>query len=298
MRHGSARHRSAGSRTVGRAAATVIIGAVALAGASLACAQLPSHGLDSLTLPARAVSEVRLVEGELQARVAQGWLGGSALTGATIEGERPRGGSAVYEIARVVREDHALPPGYSYRAGSTWLYELRYRDAASGEWKPFCGRDAEGARLAIPLAGVYDESNTAHTNNARMTFACTRGVMAKCYRWGYRPWLSAEMAAAHQACIRMAMADYCGDGRSWTRDGTLIQRWDLLSPPAQPRTSGDPRMTFEAAWTPAGAACMARPRWPELSPTGCKAPIAPCATPEEAPRTAVLFNGSMPHMSR
>jgi hypothetical protein len=172
-----------------------------------------------------------------------------------------------------------------------WLYELRRRDG--GTWKSFCGQDAEGRRLAVALEGTYDNTNASHADPKRVTFACTRGVMAKCYRWGYRPWLGAEMAAAHQACIRMAMADYCGDGRSWTRDGTLIQRWDVLSPPVQPRTSGDPRMTFEAAWTPAGAACMARPRWPELSPTGCKTPIAACATPEEAPRTAVLFNRSL-----
>jgi ADYC domain len=97
----------------------------------------------------------------------------------------------------------------------------------------------------------------------------------------------------------MAMADYCGDGRSWTRDGTLIQRWDRLLPPAQARTRIDPRMTFEAAWTPRGAACLAHPRWTGLAqdfrPERCAKALPACGSEEEAVRDhggILLFNAS------
>lgn len=178
----------------------------------------------------------------------------------------------------------------------TWMYELRYRDAG-GHWKSFCGADDHRRRLAIPLAGRYDETNAAHADPQRITFACTRGVMAKCYRWGYRPWRGAEHAEAHQACIRMAMADYCGDGRSWTRDGTLIQHWDRLAPPVQPRAALEPGMSFEAAWTAAGAACMARPRW-TFAPERCATRPARCVSEDDALRRfsnerLLLFNASI-----
>ncbi|HKQ28227.1 MAG TPA: ADYC domain-containing protein [Burkholderiales bacterium] len=200
----------------------------------------------------------------------------------------------MYDIVRVVRDEYPLPDGYPYARGTTWLYELRYRSTG----KNFCGAGAQGERVAIALAGYYDETNTAHPDPKRVTFACTRGVMAKCYRWGYRPWLGREMADAHQACIRMAMADYCGDGRSWTRDATLIQRWDLLSPPVQPKTELRATMSFEAAWTPLGAACLARPRWQGLvedfRPERCARKIPVCPSEQEALREpgAILLNAS------
>ena len=198
-------------------------------------------------------------------------------------------------------EDRALPDGYPYPAGQTWLYELRDRQTG----KSFCAPDVAGSRLAIPLPGRYDATNNARADATRITFACTSGVMAKCYRWGYRPWLGAEHAAAHQACVRMAMADYCGDGRSWTREATLIQRWDRLSPPAQPRSAPDPRMTFEAAWTPRGAACIAHARWSglaqEFAPERCAPRLPRCRSEREAldaSPDAILFNASARNVKR
>jgi hypothetical protein len=203
-----------------------------------------------------------------------------------------------FRIAQVLPEHHPLPAGYGYPAGSTFLYVLHYL-ARDGAWKPFCAPDAQGARTAVLLPGSYDARNTARADPALVTFACTRGVLAKCYRWGYRPWLGERLASAHQACVRMAMADYCGDGRPWTRDGTLIDMWDTLVPPVQRRDGSDRDMLFEAAWTPAGAACLAHRRWTglpeEFYPQRCERPLPACASPEEARRRfgdALLFNGS------
>lgn len=203
-----------------------------------------------------------------------------------------------FRIAKVVPERYPLPDRYPYPEGRTSLYVLQYR-ARDGDWRPFCAPDAQGERTAVVLAGTYDTRNTAHADPARVTFACTRGVLAKCYRWGYRSWLGEGLAAAHQACVRMAMADYCGDGRPWTRDGTLIDKWDTLVPPVQRRDGSDREMLFEAAWTPAGAACMAHRRWTglpeEFYPQRCARELPACSSAQEARSRfgdPLLFNAS------
>lgn len=72
----------------------------------------------------------------------------------------------------------------------------------------------------------------------------------------------------HQACTRMLRADYCGDGKPWTLDGTLLDIFDYLEPPIQLR---EEKWTFEARWQPTGAMCLSKQRHPELGFTGkCK----------------------------
>jgi hypothetical protein len=62
----------------------------------------------------------------------------------------------------------------------------------------------------------------------------------------------------------MARADYCGNGRSHTHEGTLIDFYDglgVLSPTTEASEVWDPaRASFEAAWAPDGAACLSRTR--------------------------------------
>lgn len=64
-----------------------------------------------------------------------------------------------------------------------------------------------------------------------------------------------------QSCIRMVRADYCGDGRPHTKDGTKINIWDrdgIQKPDAE--QPGHPEL-FEAAWGPSGAVFLGIPRW-------------------------------------
>src|SRR5262249_2028821 len=99
------------------------------------------------------------------------------------------------------------------------------------------------------------------------TFACTTGVIAKCYRWGYRPWLtgySENMVEMHQTCTRLARADYCGDGTPHTHDGTWVNVWDRMPYPGQSQKRGllpPLGMLFGAGWNPDGAVCLSRARW-------------------------------------
>jgi len=69
-------------------------------------------------------------------------------------------------------------------------------------------------------------------------------------RSGYKPWKvvnGQSLWAYHQACTRMMRADYCGDGRPHTREGTPIYIDDRLihNPQEKDQEPPDPRMTFE-----------------------------------------------------
>lgn len=58
-----------------------------------------------------------------------------------------------------------------------------------------------------------------------------------------------DRSEIHQSCVRLARADYCGDGVPYTKNGTLIAVSDfqgIVAPEADP---GD--MLFEAGWGPA-----------------------------------------------
>jgi hypothetical protein len=139
------------------------------------------------------------------------------------------------------------------------LYWLTTSEA--GEERPLCS-SAEGAALsAIPLNGSWDQHGRWRTDG--LTFACYNGVLAKCVRWGYAPWGRVgdmPLRDYHQACTRMARADYCGDGVSHTRDGTLINMWDELGIQNSDRRDD---LHFEAAWAPDGAHGIARTRYPD-----------------------------------
>ncbi len=124
--------------------------------------------------------------------------------------------------------------------------------------------DADGGFQAVPVAEVWNDTATQGFNPGHFTMACMSGAIAKCYRWGYRAWRPMAQARAHvQACTRMAMADYCGDGRSHTMEGTPIGIYDFAQPPVSnaPRGPGGNipiaypsqflglDMQFETAWT-------------------------------------------------
>ena len=66
--------------------------------------------------------------------------------------------------------------------------------------------------------------------------------------------------------------DYCGDGRHFTRDGTWIDIYDRI---CVQRSDEDPSLSFEAAWGPAGAFCVAHTRVPEIITLDALAPECP-----------------------
>lgn len=91
---------------------------------------------------------------------------------------------------------------------------------------------------------------------------------AKCDGFGY-----GALPDHHAACVRMIRADYCGDGESWTQDGTEINLYDSLG-----INTDSADWSVDAEWTPAGARCVNQIRdfqpgepscFEELFDTGC-----------------------------
>jgi hypothetical protein len=128
-----------------------------------------------------------------------------------------------------------------------WVYDIDLIDT-DGSVHPFC----KPGHRAMALGGTWNQSGAYSGHATKFTFACTNGTIAKCTQWGYRPFpqtvknsaneTSSNLSSYHQACIRAATADYCASGRSFTKDGTLIDIYDYRPYPSSakgyiPRTS-------------------------------------------------------------
>ncbi len=176
-----------------------------------------------------------------------------------------------YRVASIEEEYWSLPASFPvpYNPGRTFLYNLEH-ELKDGKWVTSCGLDADGRSHAIPTHGTWNSTGTKVASSSYFTFGCTSGVIAKCYRWGYRPWVNASFWDHHAACTRMARADYCGNGYSWTQPGTTLNHWDRMA--GTPVSGWDPDPTyneagkffFEAAWDKTGARCLAHYRWYDL----------------------------------
>jgi hypothetical protein len=161
------------------------------------------------------------------------------LVGATLS--VAAAGTHVELTIKSVEEDtHAV-------GGRVLLHHFVVRDEA-GRQVDMCATDAEGRSLGFPVPNGH----------GGFDLTCTSGAVGKCIRWGYRPWEEQPggppLAVLHQACVHMARADYGGDGRPATREGTLIYWCDRFG---VYRCGEDPPTPFEAAWGRDGAVCVA-----------------------------------------
>jgi hypothetical protein len=147
-------------------------------------------------------------------------------------------------------------------------YRVELWNEKSASWENPCAATSRvPAPRALAVRGVWDETGARAEAPGKFTFACENGAIAKCIDWGYAPWATRSgraLADLHQACTRMARADYCGDGRSHTREDNPIDMYDdlavLTRTTAASRSWSPERASFEAAWTPEGAWCLARTR--------------------------------------
>ncbi|MBI5542897.1 MAG: hypothetical protein HY901_03340, partial [Deltaproteobacteria bacterium] len=143
------------------------------------------------------------------------------------------------------------------------LYDVYY-SFDDETWSPLCGVDGLGNDvLSIPVLGSWNVAADKVEDPQHITFACQGYAIAHCVEWGYKPWKLAtrcdgggtcwetSMAIVHQACTRMVRADYCGDGRSFTRDGTLINIYDFAGIEVDTEA-----WDVEAEWDAGGARCL------------------------------------------
>ncbi len=179
------------------------------------------------------------------------------LIGTTINIEDAQGNTISIRI-----DDAELDP--KDPNGEIMLYTLSVQDPATGSWRNMCSLDAQGVAKGFPLSGTWTRTGEHLQADKAYSLTCTSGALGKCVRMGYKPWATATDGSllwdVHQACTRMVRADYCGDGKSHTRDGTLINIYDQLG---IQKVESDSNTTFEAAWGPEGAVCVRKVRIPE-----------------------------------
>lgn len=179
------------------------------------------------------------------------------LVGATIVLEDDRGNALRLYIADA--EPDPADPSHE-----VVLYTLYNQDPVSGDLHSVCLPGPDGVAKAFPLNGTWTQTGEHVPSATAFSLTCTAGVIGKCVRWGYKPWKAAKdgtpLWKLHQACTRMARADYCGNGVSHTRNGTPINIFDRIGIQiADP----DGSTTFEAAWGAEGAICVRKVRIPE-----------------------------------
>ena len=187
-----------------------------------------------------------------------GRLAASDLVGATMTMTTPEG------MAFDLRIDSASP---AKERPSLSLLSLSVRDAGTGQWRPFCQKDAYGRAAGFPVAGAWDGNGHFIADKSRWFITCTSGSQGKCILFGYDPWgrgpHGEDLVPYYEACQHMVRADYDGSRWAHTRNGTIIDIWDHLGIQTD-AAADDPAFHFEAGWSARSAVCVARTRWPDL----------------------------------
>jgi len=171
-------------------------------------------------------------------------------------------------------------------------YTVSYWDTATSGWLPYC--DAAESPYAIAMPGVWTTGGLHDLDPTvtRVTFACqVSGKAAKCVSVGYAPETTDPVGPGrigwdlNQACVQLMRADYCGDGKSHTREKTPVRIRDHFFPGAEPNIEDVPlRDTpasypptppppdvfyYEAAWAPRQPVlCLNRLRWDDFELEG------------------------------
>lgn len=131
----------------------------------------------------------------------------------------------------------------------------------------------------VVLAGErYDlDTKTVIPNQTGwITLACAGSAAAKMALLGYGPHANFDgqtapsSPAQRQATLKMITADYCGDGHTYTEDGTPII-WENQAGTVVPEANAD-LSAPEAIWTQSGALCLDTPRVVDRSEVSCTLP--------------------------
>lgn len=199
--------------------------------------------------------------------------------GATFEGALDDGGTADVVIVAQA-QGLGLQPDVLH-------YQILVRDQGAGTWQPLCPADASGwPGWAVAVPGEWDTreghvlGGSWNKDRNQVSFACAGSTIEKCVELGYGVELvnGAAVPSAHMlACVRALRADYCGDGRSWTVSGTVIDMWDEIG--VLPRS--EPSWTLEANWGRDGAVCVSDLRVAEAMPECLAARVLPACSSSE-----------------
>ena len=169
----------------------------------------------------------------------------------------------------------------SWAAGTPAMpaYALIYPDLDELVDRSICkGTLVNPLQAAVIVLGGERYDNDTKTvipdQDRWMTLACAGSAAAKMALLGYGPngdfggQGQAATADQRQATIKMLTSDLCGDGVSYTEDGTPLQ-WDNAGGTV---VSEGELGELEALWTSDGALCLDTPRLVDPEDVACQLP--------------------------
>lgn len=215
---------------------------VSLNGISLNGASLAGQTITSVALKGINASGTAITASSAAASLAP-WTG-AGLVGSTWSATTSAGATVSLRIDGATQ-------GTAPNA-EMWFYNVSYQGASG--WSPVCGVDASSTPIqAVAVAGVWGPVGgdaTAYASSlSQFTLACRGKTVAKCVELGYKPYKA--LSATLQACVRLLRADYCGNGTSFTVDGTTLNLYDNAGVQADTEA-----WLPEAEWTASGASCI------------------------------------------
>ena len=205
------------------------------------------------------------VEGDaLVARKTGVTLRGAQLVGAQILVNDPAVLNAVVPITIAGYEEI---DSWAAGAPKVGAYALVYPDVSAVLGvRSLCVGDITDAltSAAVVLGGeTYDlAAKTVQPNPRWLTIACAGSAAAKLRLMNYGPQSDFDgdgnpaSVAQRQTTLKMITADYCGDGHSYTLNGTALQ-WENAAGTLVP---GGAVGAVEAVWSQAGAVCLGATR--------------------------------------
>jgi ADYC domain/Pentapeptide repeats (8 copies) len=220
-----------------------------LNGTSLNGTNLTGVTLNSVSLSGVTIGGVAVTGVALSATNFSGTKSGSAVSGAGFVGAIFVGTLSNASTLKLRVDSRTQLTGANT---DVYAYDVSY-ETTSG-WKPLCGSTTV---KSVPVNGTWDQRQGVTggggftSSSTTFTFGCRQHAVAKCVELGYKPWKTVGgtlLKNHHLACVRMVRADYCGDGKSWTVDNTIINVYDNKG--VQSDTQA---WTVEADWTPSGA---------------------------------------------
>ncbi len=153
-----------------------------------------------------------------------------------------------------------------------------------------CPKEEDTGEFSVVIFGDLDvdQTGTHFERPKTLYFACSAAAVGKSAVWGYSPW--ATDADTHQTASRAVRADYCGDGISYTQNGTPLQLTDVFGI----NSFSDPHADTEAMWGPKGAHCIKVPRKVDISEVACGLPFCDGDDTLEDHKEALIWSKILP----
>jgi ADYC domain/Pentapeptide repeats (8 copies) len=204
------------------------------AGVSLNGVSLNGVSLNGVSLNGVSLNGVSLNGSSIAANRDQ------PLAGATLVGSMWTGVSAANAQVKIRVDNAQQGTGTN---SDLWFYGMSYQ-ATNGAWTSVCGTEK-----VLGVAGVWNATAAYAASTTQFTLACRGTSVAKCVELGYKPFKGFGNQLA--TCVRLLRADYCGNGTSYTRDGTTLNLYDNVGVQADAQP-----WKVEAEWGPTGARCV------------------------------------------